>query len=208
MWLIFFGVCIHIQHIYLLYEEMSKQKLLIWVIISLIFWCMYFTYAQVYEWDITLRITWLGIRHGTPENLSLWTITSSPGDQYISGHFTQPFWVEDIEGYMTGHYTTIQCAGVYGPNNTILTWVELMAGDTEPELLMGMTGTNVFINPMLHTYTSITEPVTYIYKTTDTNNIWIVNKYGDKPWLKILIPPTSPAGIYSGTIVFSFYMND
>ena len=187
---------------------MNKQKIFFWLLGILALCILWFFFnVQAEQGTITFKITWIWIRHGTPDNMNLGTISASTNDQEISWQFTDTFWVEDIEWYITGHYTTIQCAGVYGPNNAILTWVELMAGNTEPELLMGITGTNVFINPMLHTYTSITKPVTYIYKTTDTNNIWIVNKYGDKPWLKILIPPTSPAGIYSGTIVFSFYMN-
>jgi len=170
-----------------------------------IFYLSYAFFVQADEWIISLEITGLGIRHGTPENFSFWTVAASLSDQYISGQFTEPFWVEDIEWYITGHYTTIQCAGVYGPNH-VLTWVEFMAGNTTPELLMWLTWTNVYINPLLSTYTNIIEPVTYIYKETNINNAWLVNKYWDKPRLKILIPPAAPSGVYSGTIIFSFYM--
>jgi len=182
------------------------KKIFFWISLAVVLWCIYSVFAQGEQWIVSLEIIGRGIRHGTPENFTLWTITSSPGDQYISGHFTDPFRVEDIEGYITGHYTTIQCDGVYGPYDYVLTGVELMAENSDPELLMWLTGPNVSINSALTTYTSIIEPITYIYKTTNTNNVWIVNRYGDKPWLKILIPPTAPAGVYSGTIVFSFYM--
>jgi hypothetical protein len=185
----------------------STKKIILWILLLFVSWFIYSVLAQTIEQgSLTLQIQGLGIRHGTPENFTLWTITSSLGNQYISGHFADHFRVEDIEGYITGHYTTIQCAGVYGPYNYILTWIELMAGNTTPELIMGYTWPNVYINSALNTYTSIIEPITYIYKSTNISNASLVNRYGDKPWLKILIPPTAPAGIYSGTIVFSFYM--
>lgn len=187
---------------------MYKQKLFLLVIIIISYWFFYFTLAQsTAQGIISLKITWLGIRHGTPENFPIWTITASPSDQEISWHFTDYFRVEDIQWYATWHYTTIQCDGIYGPSNTKLTWIEIKAGNTNPELIMGLTWPNVQINTLLANYTNILEPVTYIYKETNTNHAWIVNKYGDKPRLKILIPPAAPAGIYSGTIVFSFYMN-
>ncbi len=167
----------------------------------------YIVLAQnINQWDVTMRITWLGIRHGTPENFPIWVVSASPTDQEVSWQFIEPFWVEDIQGYITGHYTTIQCDGIYGPAMTKLTWIELKAGTMTPELLMGTTWPNVAINPALSIYQNITEPITYIYKDTDITNAGIVNKYGDKPWIKILIPTATPPGVYSGTIVFSFYM--
>lgn len=183
------------------------KNIFLWILIVLLWWTLFSAIAQnIEQWSLTLEIKGMGIRHGTPENLYLWNIVSSLSDQYISGHFTDYFRVEDIEWYITGHYTTIQCDGVYGPNGFILTGVDLMAGNSSPELIMWATGPNVSINSVLSSYTSILEPITYIYKNTASNNAGIVNRYGDKPWLRILIPPTAPSGIYSGTIVFSFYM--
>lgn len=187
--------------------NMKKQTLYIVISIITLFlfsWAIY--YAQAATWTLSLQIIWFGIRHGTPNNQQLWNISSSPSDQDLNTQFTEPFRVEDIEWYATGHYTTIQCNGVYGPANHRLTWVELKAGNNTPELLMWLTGNYVKINTLLTDYTNIIEPVTYIYKETDLSNIWKVNKYGDKPRLKILIPSATPPGVYSGTIVFSFYM--
>ena len=184
---------------------MTKQKLFFrisGIIIVTILSIMYYGYAA--DVNMTLEITGLGIRHGTPENTNLWTVMSVSGDQEISGQFIEPFRVEDMEGYITGHYTTIQCDGVHGP--VTLTWVYLKAGNTSPELIQGLTGNHVLINSELSSYTSILAPVTYIYKETNLSNIWIMNKYGDKPRLKVIIPEGTPPGTYSGTIVFSFYM--
>jgi len=166
---------------------------------------MYNIYAA--DVNITLEITGIGLRHGTPTNANLWTLSGSLSDQHISWQFIEPFWVEDLQWYITGYYTTIQCDGVYNQNGYKLTWVELKAGNPAPELIWGMIWPNVKISSILSNYTNITEPITYIYKETNINHLWTVNKYGDKPRLKILIPPAAPAGIYSGTIVFSFYMN-
>lgn len=163
-------------------------------------------FATTDQWILSLEITWLGIRHGTPDNVNLWTLTASSSDQEFSGQFNDYFRVEDIEGYITGHYTTIQCDGVYGPLWTKLTWIYLKAWNTTPELIQWLTGNHVLINPLLSDYASILNPITYIYKETHNDNAWLANRYGDKPRLKILIPGGTPPGTYSGTIVFSFYM--
>ena len=165
----------------------------------------YSTFASLEKWAITLRIIGVGIRHGTPNNINLWTPIVSSGDQEISGQFNGNFWVEDLEWYSTGHYTTVQCDGVYWSAGNRLTWIYLKAGGTSPVLLEWATG-NVLINTWLDNYISIFTPVTYIYKPTNINNRWIANRYWDSPRLKIVIPGWSPAGTYSGTIVFSLYM--
>lgn len=187
---------------------MSKQKQYMFLLVGWIFLCLIVSgiyRVNAAEADITLKITGLGVRHGTPENLPIWMVMALPTDQEISGQFTENFRVEDLLWSIVGHYTTIQCDGIYGPYWTKLTWIELKAGNILPQLLMGMTGPNVYINPDLSHYINITEPVTYFYKETETNQLGIINKYGDKPWIKILIPSSAPPGIYSGTIVFSFY---
>jgi len=72
---------------------------------------LYITYGQ--EAEINLEITSLGIRHGTPENFPIGMVMSSTTDQIVSGQFTEHFWIDDLQGYITGHYTTIQCDGIY-----------------------------------------------------------------------------------------------
>lgn len=135
----------------------------------------------------------------------MWIPTVSTSDQEISGQFDDFFWVEDLEWYITGHYTTIQCDGVYWSAGNILTGVYLKAGSTSPTLIQWAPG-NVLISTELYDYTSIITPVTYIYKPTGAGNAWLINRYGDIPRLKILIPGWTPPGTYSGTIVFSLYM--
>ena len=188
--------------------DMNKQKKIFfwisWIALLLISSLMYYTFAFSDQWIISIEITGIGIRHGTPDNVNLWVLNTSSSDQEFSGQFTDYFRVEDMEGYVTGHYTTIQCDGVHGP--VTLTWVYLKAGNTSPELIQGLTGNHVLINSELSSYTNILAPITYIYKETNSSNAGLINRYGDKPWLKILIPGGTPPGTYSGTIVFSFYM--
>ena len=187
---------------------MNKQKKLFfrisWIALLLISSMIYYTQAD--QGNLTFEITGIGIRHGTPDNVNLWVLSTSTSDQELSGQFSDYFWVEDLEWYVTGYYTTIQCDGVYGPSGNILTWVYLKAGNTSPTLLLWNSG-DVLISSGLQNYASIFSPMTYIYKPTDTGNAWIVNRYGDKPRLKIVIPAYTPPGTYSGTIVFSFYMD-
>jgi len=185
---------------------MTKQKKYVFRIISLalLFLSLVFYYSYAANWTISLEITGKGVRHGTPNNVNLWILSTSTIDQEFSWQFDDYFWVEDMEWYITGYYTTIQCDGVYGSAWNKIIWIYLKAGDTHPTLLQWLTG-NVLVASGLYQYESILNPVTYIYKETDIANNWIINQYWDKPRLKIIIPAYAPPGTYSGTIVFSFY---
>ena len=167
----------------------------------------YFVFAWTWTiyWTVSLQINGVGLRHGTPNNVNLWTPNTSPNDQEIVWQFDDNFWVEDLEWYITGHYTTIQCDGVYGSAGNKLTGVYLKVGNSNPTLLMWGTG-NVHIATELNDYVSILNPITYIYKPTAIDNEWAINRYWDRPRLKIIIPGWTPPGNYSGTIVFNLYM--
>ena len=178
----------------------------IWTTILLFSSLSYLVFAWLEQWKLTFEIKGLGLRHGTPNNVNLWTYPTLPGDQEIIRQFDDIFWVEDLLWSSTGYYTTIQCDGVYGPSGNRLTGIYLKAGNTSPTLLQWRTG-NVFIATGFSGYISILNPVTYIYKPTSPTNAALVNKYWDRPRLKIVVPANSPAGTYSGTIVFSLYMN-
>ncbi len=182
------------------------KKILFWLFGSSLVFSLFFWYHfPVEAWTVTLAIKWVGIRHGTPDNINLWTLITSTGNQEISGQFNDYFWIEDLEWYVTGHYTTIQCDGVHGPGWYTLTWVYLKAGNMMPTLI-SWNPSNVLISSVFSNYYSIYSPATYLYKTTWPGNAGNANRYWDKPLLKIDIPAYTPPGIYSGTIVFSFYM--
>ena len=186
----------------------SKRHVFFWIswIVLLFFSSLcYFVSAWSEAWTLTLQIVGFGIRHGTPNNVNLWLPTTSGSDQEISWKFNGDFWIEDLQWYITGHYTTVQCDGVYGSAGNKLTGVFLKAGNTTPTLIQWSPG-SVHISTWLLDYTSINTPVTYIYKSTDIQNAWLANRYWDTPRLKILIPGWTPPGTYTGTIVFSLYM--
>ena len=186
----------------------TKRRLCFWILglaLVAITSLIYFVQAaQWAEWTVSLEITGIWTRHGTPDNANLWVLTTATTNQEFSGQFTGYFWVEDMQGDITGHYTTIQCDGIYGPGWYILTWIYLKAGNNTPTLIQWITG-NVLIASELYDYTNILNPMTYIYEPTDISNAWLPNRYWDKPRFKIIIPAYAPPGIYSGTIVFSYY---
>lgn len=207
--MIFFIIYIHRLLSLSFSWDMIKRKKWLYFFISWIFflliWSLFF-YTNADDWYLTLEVRGFGIRHGTPDNTNLWLLTTSGNEQELTGQFTDYFWVEDLQGYTTGHYTTIQCDGVYGPSWYILSWIYLKAGNITPELIQWLTGNHIFINSILNNYIDILSPITYIYKETHNDNAWLANRYGDKPYYKIIIPAYAPPGMYSGTIVFSFYM--
>lgn len=181
----------------------------IWICLGIVIFCTIFSvvFADIEtQGKVSLQISGLGIRHGTPNDVHLGTLSTAPYDQEFSGQFTEPFWVEDLQGNITGHYTTIQCDGIYWPDGYIITWIYLKAGNIVPTLLQGVSG-HVYIYSAFSDYISILHPLTYMYKPTDVFNGGLTNKYGDMPRFKLIIPANAPAWSYSGTLTFSFYMD-
>jgi len=173
-------------------------------VLSMLFgWLSYFAWGTNIQ--LNLEIQWIGIRHGTPDNLDLWSIIYSAQEQEVPGQFDNYFWIEDLMWMVTWHYTTIQCDWLYGPDWAVITWIYLKAGNINPVRMMWNTW-NVAISSTLSDYQSIYDPIVYFYKPTNITNIWKANKYWDIPSMKIVIPPETVAGDYVWTITFSLYM--
>lgn len=131
-----------------------------------------------------------------PWNLSFGTVTA--GSTWIA-NFIDYFWIQDGRWYITGHYTTIQCAGLYGPSNLLITGVQ-MSGSLS--LINGVSNANVKMDTG---WIDITDPQLYFYKTNNSNNTGKMNKYGSKPSIRVYIPSWSPAGSYSGKVIYTLY---
>lgn len=155
--------------------------------------------------ELTLKINWIGIRHGTPNNLDLTATRNSTQEQEITGQFISGFWIEDLLWLSTWHYTTIQCDGLHGPNWSTITWIYIKAWASSPIRVLWNTW-NVLISNILDSYTSLHNPIVYIYKPTNNSNLWLANRYQDIPILKVVIPPNTTAWVYKWTIVFTLYM--
>ncbi|MFZ2151047.1 MAG: hypothetical protein WAZ12_01965 [Candidatus Absconditicoccaceae bacterium] len=177
----------------------------LFLLFALVFCGLFFVFGAT-NVQLNLEIEGIGIRHGTPSNLDLGVISYSPQDQEITGQFNSGFWVEDLMGLITGHYTTIQCNGLNDGNGSVITGIYLQAGNASPIKVLGNTG-NVLISNDLTAYKSIYNPLVYIYKPTNSANIGKANKYQDTPTLKVIVPANTTAGTYNGTIVFSLYMD-
>ena len=85
-------------------------------LLSILFVCVYI-FVALENVQINLEIKWIGIRHGTPTKLSLWTISYSDQPQEVNASFGDYFWIEDLMWLVTWHYTTIQCDGLIGPSS-------------------------------------------------------------------------------------------
>lgn len=161
-----------------------------------------FVFAQTTsDWQLTLKIlgNWLII--WTPANINLWTV--SPGNT-IEKNFDEYFWLEDLRGISTGHYTTIQCDGLYWPNWYIITWVKMMWPDV---VLVWWLENQTTIYSNLSNRTDITAPQLYLYRNNnvDTSMLGFTNRYGNKPSIKVSIPNDAPIGNYKWKITYTLY---
>jgi hypothetical protein len=174
---------------------LMKNKFVFFVFCSLVFvWVVLGTESQV---SITLSARWLFV--WTPANLNLWSV--SPGGT-VEVNFDDYFWVEDLRWTSTGHYTTIQCDGLYWSNNYIITGVQLSWINVE--MIAGISNSTL-IYSNLNSRTDITQPQLYLYRNNSSSNNWVINRYGNKPSIRVFVPEYAPVGTYKWKITYTLY---
>lgn len=181
---------------------MKKTLLSILVFVAIIFG---YVFAQsTSHGELSLKIIWNGLIIGTPANLSLWTV--SPWTT-VQKTFDDYFWLEDLRGISTGHYTTIQCDGLYGPNGYVITWVQMIWPNV---VLIGWLTNQTTIYSNLSSRTDVTTPQLYLYRNNniDTSTLGFTNRYGNKPSIKVSIPSNAPVGSYKWKITYTLYDMD
>jgi len=150
--------------------------------------------VSIVPWQITL---------GFPAYLNLWTINLSQSPTEVEWQFGDYFWVSDLGGSDNGYRTTIVSDGLIWNNWVTLTGIYLIAWNNwAPELLLWVDWDVRINTAFLGSGQSIfSNPVTYIYRP-QWINYWRINKYGDKPSIRIVLPPYSQPWQYSWTIYF------
>ena len=173
---------------------MFKSKITFIVVILFFFGSLMAIDFTKYE----VSILWKGVIIGTPYNLNIWNVSTWSEIIYA---FTGYFWIEDLRWTDTWHYTTIQLDWLYGPSNSVITWVELKY--TNLELLNGSENSTL-INTDASNWLDITTPKLFFYRNDFLSN-WAINKYGTKPSIKITVPDDAQAGIYRWKIIYTLY---
>jgi len=130
-------------------------------------------------------------------------IKVSPASQELSWQFSDFFWISDLDGIDSWYYTTLQSDGLIYWNNMINASIKV--DSIQPDLMEWITW-NVYMNSDLLSYYPIDISVTYIYRNLWFNN-GIINKYGNKPWVKLTVPSFTPPWDYTGVINFDLHAN-
>lgn len=170
---------------------------LVWFIFVGFFY-YFFCYANV---SVNFSVDPWQITWWVSSGLSLWTIEAGQTQQVLTWQFAGYFWVQDLKWSDTGWTTTVNCDWLYWPQWSIITWIYLKAWNSSPNLLL-WTIWNVLINQnLINDYEPIEVSISYIHRPQWQNN-WKINKYGDIPYIKVIIPPYTPPGNYSWTIYF------
>jgi len=153
--------------------------------------------------QLSLVINPWQIDYWSPMYLNLWQINLSQVEQNIQWQFGDYFWVSDLAWSDNGYNTHISCDGLVWPNWIVLTWVYLMAWNNGNPELLNWNAWSVKINSSFsgNYFSMFNGPVTYIYRDPWTNH-WIINKYWDKAWIRVVVPPYTQPWTYSWTIYF------
>ena len=175
------------------------KKINIIILVSFVFALWFFVLWSESQVKVTISWQWLII--WTPDNLNLGTTIPS---SVVTKNFSDYFWINDLRGNDTGHYTTIQMDALYGPNDAMITWIQIMANTLD---LLNWTINNTLINPDLSVWSDMRKPVLFFYRNNSLNN-WRINKYWTKPSIRIIVPTDVPSGNYKWKITYTLYDYD
>jgi hypothetical protein len=173
------------------------KKSFLFVFLSL-FALVWISLAQIQK-EVHVEISWLGLVIWTPSNISLGSVSAWTT---VEKTFNNYFWVEDLRWVNTWYYTTIQCDGLYWPNDFVITGVQLLWNSLDLIQWIG-NQTDMFSN--LSSWTDITIPQLYFYKKDNMPWNYNGNKYWSKPSIKVSVPNNAPAGTYKWKITYTLY---
>lgn len=177
------------------------KKLALFVLLYFfVFFAIVLAQAQTTK-EVQLTVLKYGLVIWTPANLNLGNVTAwSQIEKTFDGHF----WVEDFrKWYGTGYYTTIQCDGLYWPNDFVITWMLLKWNSIE--ILEWDEWEEELIHSYLDSWKDITQPQLYFYKNSSTPQSSNGRKYWSKPSINVSIPSDAPAGDYKWRITYTLY---
>lgn len=185
--------------------SLSKALKLICLTISFIVtFLLSQTFAATWETQLQLEIMWWWLTIGNPANYNFGSVWVSVEDQIITWQFSDYFWLEDLEARDSWYFTTIQCNGLKSLNWNTLTWIYFKKNNLTK--ILWSENPRVQIQSVFSDYYLINQPVIYFYRNQATN-YWIISKYGDIPFVKIIIPWGTPPWNYNWTITFTLYLN-
>ena len=130
------------------------KKSFLFVFLSL-FALVWISLAQIQK-EVHVEISWLGLVIWTPSNISLGSVSAWTT---VEKTFNNYFWVEDLRWVNTWYYTTIQCDGLYWPDNFIITGVQLSWNLVE---LLQWNGNQTDIYSNLDSWTDITSTTIFL----------------------------------------------
>ena len=124
-------------------------------------------------------------------------------EQILEEEVPDYFWVNDPNWYNSGFHTTVSISDFTWSNWTISALNVFMFA-SGVDLLSGMMNPRVTISSGLNSYLAIDGPVTYLQRE-DGYNSGVTWKYGNKPWLKIVVPPYQAPWSYKAVITYTLY---
>ncbi len=164
--------------------------------------------------DVQVTLTGWDICIGSDTGFNFGTFTVSTQAQTTSGVFSGNFYVDDQKGSNSGYYTTVQIANLVNGSNTIPANAVSFRSSSVSANDIGLSplsGGALAINSrvkvsgdVLNTWGLIDTPKEYIMRN-NAANFGIIGRYGEKPFLQLIIPAYTPVGNYHGNLTYTLY---
>lgn len=194
-WFVFINK--YIQYMYLFFLFLMKKYFKIIVLLVFVVSFLYWIWSSV-STRLTFTLNSLWVIIWTPDNLDIWSVNTWT---FVNKYFSGYFWVKDLRWSNTGHYTTIQMNGLFGPNNSVITGIKLFANSP---VLIEWQANNAQLNSIFNDWVDITDPVLFFYKNDNMNN-WYLNKYWVIPSIRIWVPNDVSPWNYKWKITYTLY---
>ena len=148
---------------------------------------------------------------GSPDTFNFGSFSVSTLAQTTSGAFSGVFYVDDQRGSNSGYYTTVQMATLTNGANTIaasnVSFRSSFTGGTTVGLfpLSGSANIRVYTaTGVLNQWAALDTPKEFINRNTASNS-GLIGKYGEVPFLQLVIPAYTPVGTYTGLLTYTLY---
>ena len=158
-------------------------------------------YSIANAMDIVVNVKWQWLTIWTPANITLGNFSSSTQKE-----FSDYFWIDDLRGSKTGHYTSIQWVVYWSDGEIVSGATVAFRTNSENIILVWGIEDNTDFNRNLtsSSYVDITNPTLLFYRNNNPNHPWYYSKYWFKPSIKVTVPNWS-ASPYTVKLSYTLY---
>lgn len=117
------------------------------------------------------------------------------------------FIVQDTIWDTAGYYTTLQISWLFWSNGDVISNSAIQRKANSVDLISGSANSFVTLGSSFASYSVATGTVTFLQRNSNPAGANIFGSYGAELDLRVIVPPYTRPGVYSGVITYTIYEN-